>query len=129
MGMKLARWIFLVAGIYGILILTPGFFLEAQANASDPPPITHPEFYYGFFGSALVWQFVFLAIWRWPEKLRLLMPIAIVEKIAFFATCLALYFTGRMTLGGPFIFSMIDGFWMVMFTVAWFASKPAAKPA
>ncbi|HVY89313.1 MAG TPA: hypothetical protein VG942_10625 [Hyphomonadaceae bacterium] len=124
--MKRARWIFLVAGIYGILILAPGFFLEQVANASDPPPITHPEFYYGFYGSALVWQLVFLAIWRWPEKLRVLIPITILEKLAFFAASLALYFTGRMAIAGPFIGGMIDGFWMVMFAVAWFAGKPKA---
>lgn len=127
--MKFARWVFLVAGIYGVLVLAPGFFLEKLANDTDPPAITHPEFYYGFYGSALVWQLVFLAIWRDPVRLRLLMPIAVVEKFAFFSACLALHFTGRMNIGGPFLGGMIDGVWMVLFSLAWRASRPApARP-
>ena len=42
--MKLARWIYLVAGIYGVLILVPGFFLERQADPSGNL-LAHPEFY------------------------------------------------------------------------------------
>jgi len=60
--MRPARWIFLIAGLYGVLVLVPGFFLEAQFRTSEPPAVTHAEFYYGFYGSALVWQLAFFVI-------------------------------------------------------------------
>jgi hypothetical protein len=122
--MTFARWTFRIAGLYGLLVLIPGFFLERQAGLADPPPITHPEFYYGFYGAALVFQLIFLTISRDPARWRPLMLIAVAEKIAFFVPCLALYFTGRMALAGPFIGGMIDGMWMVLFAVSWRLTRP-----
>lgn len=117
--MKLARWIYLIAGTYGVLVLVPGFFVEMWS-----PPVPSPEFYYGFFGSALVWQFVFFLIASDPARYRALMAISILEKLAFFATCVVLYALGRMTISGPFIGGMIDGILMILFIVAWRASRP-----
>src|SRR5262245_63460257 len=48
--MKFARIVFLVAGIYGLLVVAPQYFLEAKIGRDTPPPITHPEFFYGFVG-------------------------------------------------------------------------------
>lgn len=125
MGMQFARWVFLIAGIYGVLILVPGFFLEHQASAMTPPTITHPEFYYGFYGSALAWQFVFFAISREPRRLRHLMLLSVFEKVTFFGACLALYLTGRLAIGGPLIGALIDGVWMILFIFAWIRSHPS----
>lgn len=116
--MKLARWIFLIAASYGVLFLTPGFF-------AAPPNGAAPEFYYGFLGSALVWQFVFFVIAREPQRYRPLMLVAVLEKLAFFATCIVLYITGAMTVGPAFIGGMIDGGWMALFVMSWFATKPS----
>ncbi len=123
--MKLARWIFLAAAIYGIAVLIPGFFAEAMVQ----PPITHPEFYYGFFASALVWQLMFLLIASDPGRYRLLMLIGVLEKAAFFIPCLALYASGRLGFTGPFLGALIDGVWMQLFLVAWWSARPqpAAK--
>ena len=117
--MKVARWIYLIAGIYGILALLPSFFLESMVA----PPETHPEFYYGFFGSALVWQFVFLLISRDPAKWRPLMPITFLEKVAFFVPSMWLHFRGRLPMGGPLIGGMIDGVLLVLFVFAWWSSR------
>ena len=46
--MKLARWIFGIAGVYGILVIAPLYFMEARIGHDDPPAITHPEYFYGF---------------------------------------------------------------------------------
>lgn len=133
--MRFARWVFLIAGVYGVLVLAPGLFMEPQAGEAAPAPITNPEYYYGFFGSALVWQLVFLLVASNPQRWRALMPIAVLEKAAFFLPCLALYFTGRMGLGQIFLGGMIDGFLMVMFALAWWVSgrkspsNPAGTPA
>jgi hypothetical protein len=45
--MKFARVVFLVAGIYGLIVVAPQYFMEAKTGRDFPPPITHPEFYYG----------------------------------------------------------------------------------
>jgi hypothetical protein len=122
---KLARWIFLIASIYGFLILAPGFFLERQTGSVEA--ITHPEFYYGFYGSALVWQLVFLAISQNPARYGMLMPICVLEKFAFFSACVVLYLDGRLEIGGAFIAGLVDGMWMFLFFFAWRASKPPSK--
>ena len=51
-----ARRIFRWAGIYGLIVLVPALFLEARVGIDAPPPITHPEYYYGFIGLAIAWQ-------------------------------------------------------------------------
>jgi len=46
--MKFAKVVFWTAGIWGVLVLTPLFFIFDMIGRTDPPPITHPGFYYGF---------------------------------------------------------------------------------
>jgi hypothetical protein len=53
-----------IAGVYGLVVLLPLYALEAWIGVDDPPPITHPEFYYGFVGVAAAWQVAFLLIGR-----------------------------------------------------------------
>lgn len=114
--MKFARWVFLIAGIYGLLALAPAVFLEARMA----PGLNHPHFYYGFIGIALVFQFVFFVIARDPARYRQLMPLAVLEKLSFFAPNLFLYAAGRIEPSNQFfIGGMIDGVWMVLFLAAW----------
>ena len=117
--MKFARTTYLLAAIYGIVVILPGFFLEAQFSQATPPALTHPEFYYGFYGSALVWQLAFVLISRDPSRYRPLMLATVLEKAGFFFVCLALWSSGRMELSGPFYGSLIDGVWMILFITAW----------
>jgi hypothetical protein len=100
--MRFARWAFTGAAIYGLLVLAPQYFLEGQIGRDYPPSITHPEHFYGFIGVALAWQFVFLLIGRDPARYRTLMPIAVLEKLAFGVPAIVLYLQGRLhvhTLG------------------------------
>ena len=124
--MKLARIIFGVAAAYGLLVLLPGLFTEAQFNQMNPPAINHPEFYYGFYGVALVWQFVFILIARDPLRYRSLMLLGVTEKAAFFVPSLLLWQSGRLAVGGPFYGAMIDGVLMLLFAFAWWHSRPRA---
>jgi hypothetical protein len=81
--MQFARWVFRLAGVLGILILLPQYFLEEQIGRDQPPSITHPEFFYGFVGVALAWQVAFLIISLDPPRYRLLMLPAMIEKFSF----------------------------------------------
>jgi len=93
-----ARRVFRIAGIYGILVLAPQFFMEARIGRDFPPPITHPEQFYGFIGIALAWQVLFLMIAKDPVRYRGAMLAAILEKLAFGIPCLVLYSQGRLAL-------------------------------
>jgi len=52
---KFAKIVFTIAGIWGLLILTPHYFAEQTIGRDHPPAITHPEFFYGFLGVAIAW--------------------------------------------------------------------------
>ena len=125
--MKFARTTYLLAAIYGVIVLVPGFFLEAQFDQAPPPTLTHPEFYYGFYGAALVWQFAFFIISRDPGRYRPLMLVTILEKAGFFFICLALWLHERIGLTGPFYGSLIDGVWMILFAISWKRTPPQQR--
>lgn len=80
--MKFAKIIFYIAGIWGLLIITPLYFMFDLIGRQDPPPITHPGFFYGFVGAAFAWQLVFFVIARDPIRYRPLILPSIVEKFA-----------------------------------------------
>lgn len=94
--MKFAKWVFRIAGIYGILAVAPLYFSEAQIARDYPPAITHPEYYYGFAGVTLAWQIAFLVIASNPGRFRLMMLPAIVEKLSYVVAIAFLYFQERV---------------------------------
>jgi hypothetical protein len=67
--MRFARIAYGVAAAYGFLTLTPLYFMVGNIGHDAPPPVTHPEFYYGFVGVALLWQMIFVLIARDPNSL------------------------------------------------------------
>ena len=95
--MRFAQLIFTAAGIYGIAVLTPLYFLEAWLGRNLPPAVTHPEFYYGFVGVALAWQVVFLLIGREPVRFRPIMVAGVLEKLAYGVAVIVLLAQGRVS--------------------------------
>src|SRR5262249_51715374 len=93
--MKFAKALFLIAGIYGLLVLAPQYFLEEKNGRDFPPVITHPEYYYGFVGVAIAWQIVFLILSRDPVRYRPIMLAAVVEKASYAIATMILYLKGR----------------------------------
>ncbi|MDZ4658414.1 MAG: hypothetical protein SH868_12620 [Bythopirellula sp.] len=116
--MKFAHWVFLLAGIYGVAVVLPQFFLENQVGRDFPPAITHPEYFYGFAGVALAWQVAFLIIARDPARYRPIMLAAILEKASFGFATIALFLEERLALQ-MLLFGLIDLVWGVLFLVAW----------
>jgi hypothetical protein len=92
----LARWIFLSAGLYGLVMLLPQYFLEETVGRLFPPAVTHPDFYYGFLGAALTWHFAFFLIVADVQRYRPLMLIAALEKLAYGVAVLVLYHSERV---------------------------------
>ncbi len=100
MTITFARRLFLVAGIYGVAVIAPLFFFEAQIGALDPPAITHPEFYYGFLCATLAWQIVYLMMWRDPLRFRPVLIPGIVSKVGFGISVLILFTLQRLPASG-----------------------------
>lgn len=94
--MKFAKIVFLGAGVWGVLVLTPLYFLYDLIGQRDPPPITHPGFYYGFAGVALAWQFVFFVIAKHPVRFRVMMIPSVLEKVGFGAPTIVLFVQHRL---------------------------------
>ena len=120
--MTFARRVFALAGVYGLVSLTPMFFMEAYLAARVPPALAHPEFFYGFVSVALAWQFVFLLVARDPGRLRPIMLPAVVEKLGWGIGVLVLVAQGRT-----------DAFWVpaavidlalaALFVAAWRSTR------
>jgi hypothetical protein len=94
-GERFARRVFTGAGIYGIVCIVPMYGLERHLGELYPPPITHPEFFYGFAGVTLAWQLAFLVVGRDPVRHRALMLPAIVEKLGWGIAVSVLVARGR----------------------------------
>ena len=95
-AMKFAKIVFWIAAIWGILVLTPLYFIFDTIGRQDPPPITHPAFYYGFVSVALAWQFVFIVIARDPVRFRLMMIPSLLEKFGYGTSLVVLYLERRL---------------------------------
>lgn len=122
--MVFARRVFFWAGVYGLLVLLPQYFMEDRVGRDYPPPITHPEHFYGFIGVALSWQLVFLLISRDPVRYRPIMLAGIVEKLSFAMPAFVLYATGRLA-GAVAGVAAIDLLLGVLFAIS-YAKTPAS---
>ena len=125
--MTFARRVFQVAAIYGLLVLVPQYFLEGKTGRDFPPAITHPEYFYGFIGIVLVWQLAFLVIARDPARFRALMPVTVLEKLAFAIPVALLYAQGRVA-PAALLFGGIDIVLGLLFFLSW-RRIGAASPA
>jgi len=117
--MKFAKIVFWIAGIWGVLVLTLLYFIFDMIGRNDPPPITHPAFYYGFAGVGLAFQAAFIAIARDPVRLRPMMIPSMLEKFGYGVTLTVLYLQNRLhpqdlALGG------IDLLFGLLFLAAYF---------
>jgi hypothetical protein len=119
--MRFAKWVFLAAGVYGFVVLTPLYFLEGAVSASQGP-VTHPEYYYGFVGCALAFQLLFLIIARDPVRLRPAMLAAMVEKVGFPAAVWPLFLQYRAPAAVS-AFASIDLLWGVLFFASYLRTR------
>jgi hypothetical protein len=126
--MKLARGVFLIGGIWGLVVLAP-FYLRFDAiGRATPPAITHPEFYYGFLSVALAWQLAFLVIAADPIRFRPMMAVAMVEKFGYVASIAVLYARGQVAWGDFTLGAIADLVLGSLFLAA-FVTTRVARPA
>jgi hypothetical protein len=121
-GVKFAKLVFTIAGIYGIIVLLPQYFLEHRFAKDFPPALTHPEHFYGFIGVTLAWQMVYLVIGRDPIRYRTMMILGMLGKLSFGIACVVLYGQGRLA---PIVLaaSSVDMILAVLFVISFWMTR------
>ena len=120
--MTFAKVVFRSAGVWGVLVTAPLYFLLDTVGRQTPPPVSHPEFYYGFVAVTLVWQFVFFVIATDPARFRPLIILSVLEKWPYFVTVLVLYLQRRVNAGQLF-FGGVDLLLGTLFLMAFFKTR------
>ena len=123
--MKFAKIVFWVAGIWGMLVIPPLYFMFDLIGRNDPPPITHPGFFYGFAGAALAWQIAFFFIAKNPSRYRPLMIPSVVEKFSYCGAVFIMVAQKRMH-PNDLIFGCVDLMLGILFVIAYFKTPPRA---
>lgn len=120
--MKFAKLVFMIAGVYGLIVMLPQYFLEEKNGIDYPPPINHPEYFYGFTGVVVAWQILFLILSKDPVRYRPMIIAAVLEKFSFTIAVTVLYFQSRvatMVLG----FGMMDLLLGILFIIAFIKTR------
>ncbi len=125
--MKFAKIVFWIAGGWGVLMFAPLYFIFNLIGRQEPPPITHPGFYYGFAGLALAWQFAFFVIATDPVRFRPMMIPSLLGKLAWGLAVVVLYLQSRISLGDMAL-GAIDLVFGLLFVFA-FLKTPARRAA
>ena len=129
--MKFAKIVFCVAAVWGFLILAPLLFMFNVISQKDPPPITHPAFYYGFAVIALAWQIAFVVIARDPVRFRLMMIPSVLEKFGYGVSLTVLYLQQRLH-ASDLVFGGVDLLFGMLFAIAFVmtsAEKMGTQPS
>ena len=122
-AMKFAKIVFWIAGIWGVLVVLPLYFIFDLIGRKDPPPISHPGFFYGFVGAALTWQLAFFVIANDPARYRPLMVPSVLEKFSYGIAVVILVVQGRMR-SSDLLFGGIDLLLGVLFVIAYLKTPP-----
>lgn len=120
--MKFAKAVFWIAGLLGILMVAPLYFAFDLVALLDPPPITHPQFYYGFVGVVLVWQFAYITVGTDPARFRPFIILALLAKLSYVLTIAALYLQDRASQAGAAT-AIPDAIFVVLFLIAFFKTR------
>lgn len=124
--MKFAKIVFRIAGIWGVLILCPLYFMSDTFERKDPPAITHLEYYFGFLSVTLAWQLAFLIIARDPVRFRPIMLAAIGEKVFYLVSIFVLVSCGLISKTAGVV-SLPDLILAILFTMAYSKTRPSPQ--
>jgi uncharacterized membrane protein YfcA len=93
--MRFATIVFRIAGVWGLVLLPPLYFLFGVHPAETQAPLTYTQSYFGFLAVTLAWQVAFLVIGSDPLRFRPMMIPAMLEKFIYVVTHGVLYLQGR----------------------------------
>ena len=118
--MKMAKWIFLIAGIFGLLSTIPLAFAENIMK------VTQPEYYYGFVFLDICWQILYLVLASDPVRYRPMMIPAFLAKGSGTVALTWLYLIGRVSSQWVAI-GAVDGIFAILFIVVFLATRSESK--
>lgn len=118
--MKLAKWIFLISGIFGLLSTVPLAFAEKIMG------VEQPEFYYGFVFLNICWQVLYLFISTDPVRFRPMMIPAFLAKGSGTVALTWLYLIGRVS-GQWGAIGAVDGIFAILFVIAFLITRSEFK--
>jgi hypothetical protein len=124
--MKLARIVFIGAGIWGIAVLSPLYWLVDITGRRYAPPNDYPQFFYGFVGVAIAWQIAFLIIGSDPARFRKFMIPAMIEKFGYVSTLAIMYSRSRIS-AVDFQPVIPDALLGVLFIVAFLSTRKVSS--
>ena len=124
---RFARVVFAIAGVWGILIMTPLYFAFDAIGRAYPPPLTHPDIYYGFVSVTLAWQIAFLVIAANPARYRTFMLTGVLEKGLYVSTIVAMYLQGHVQAVQAAAIAVPDGVLGLLFVAAFFKTSPEPR--
>ena len=113
--MKLAKWIFLIAGIFGLISTIPLVFIEKTMS------VQRPEFYYGFVFLDICLQIVYIIISISPIRFRPIMIPAFLAKASGMVTLTWLYLIDRVSSQWIAV-GVIDGVFAILFIIGYFST-------
>jgi hypothetical protein len=116
-----------MAAIWGVLVIAPLYFMFNFIGRQDPPPITHPAFFYGFVGVTLAWQIAFFIIASDPVRYRPLMIPAMIEKFSYALAVFVLVSQGRMR-SSDLVFAGTDFLLGILFVASYMKTRRADHP-
>lgn len=119
--MQLAKWIFLSAGVLGLLSTLPLLLAEKLMA------VTQPEFYYGFVCVDMCWQILYLFLASDPVRYRPIMIPAFLTKGSGTVALTWLYLQGRVSSQWIAI-GAVDGFFAILFLMAFVTTRRACWP-
>ena len=122
--MKFAKIVFFAAGAWGIVVLTPLYFLFDAIGRKHASPITYPQFFYGFFAVTMAWQFAFLVIGSDLARFRFMMIPSAAEKLGYILSMGVLYIEGRIAVTDVVTIAP-DLLLGVLFTIAFAKTSPS----
>ena len=118
--MKFARWVFLIAGILGLLSTIPLAFTERMMG------VKQPEFYYGFVFLDICWQIVYLVLSSDTIRYRPVMMPAFLAKGSGTVALTWLYLLGRVSNQWIAI-GAVDGVFAALFLIAFLVTRGQYK--
>src|SRR5580658_6424739 len=121
--MKFENLVFWIAGIWGVLLITPLYFMFDFVGRFDPPAITHPVFFYGFAGVALAWQIAFFIMAKDPARYRPFIVPAALEKLGYGSAVVVLFLQGSVR-PSDLVFGLADLMLAAGFVIAYRKMRP-----
>jgi hypothetical protein len=115
----LIRGLFWCAAALGLAFNLPKYFLLEQIGRDSPPPVTHPEYCYGFLGLGVAWQLGFVLIGVDPVRYRPFMLLGALEKALVGFSSVFLYVANEVGWK-VFIFGLLDVLLAALFVGGWF---------